>query len=205
MKYIDLSYTLDSFTPVSPYDNSPELKRVKFIKNDYYNDSRWSSTMHIGTHIDAPSHMLDINKNISDYPIDKFIGKGVLLNFEGESIISLREEDKTKIKQDSIVVVYTNMDKKINTIDYFDKSPQISEELCDYLISKQINILALDFYSPDSFPFTIHKKLLAHDILIVENLKNVDQLVNIRDFVLHLIPIKLNAEGAFVRAYAEVL
>jgi len=205
VRYIDLTHTLEPETPVSHNDNKIDFKRVKFLDKDYYNDTRIITTMHIGTHIDAPSHMLESDKYMSDYHISKFIGDGVLLDFENQKDIVLRDSDKLKIKKDFIVMIYTNMDKRIGTKEYYYDHPKVSEELCDFLIEKQIKILALDFYSPDQLPLTIHKKLLSNDILIVENLKDVNELKNISNFKVNLIPIKIKAEGAFIRAFAEVL
>lgn len=204
MKYIDLSHKLEENTPVSPNDNKIKMERVKFLANDYYNDTEITTTMHIGTHVDAPSHMLTSIKNIADYEIGKFIGKGVLLNFENQKDISLRNKDKPKIIKDSIVLIYTNMDKKIGSNEYYNDHPKITIELCDYLIEKQIKILALDFYSPDQLPLAIHKKLLSNDILIVENIKDAHLLKDISDFILYMPPIKIEAEGAFIRAFAEI-
>lgn len=204
MKYIDLTHEIHSEMSISPYDNKPIFKRVKFLKEDDYNDTRLTSTMHIGTHIDAPSHMLDSSKMISDYPITKFIGKGVLLDFSNQKQITLREEDKDRIVEDSIVLINTGMDKKIGADEYYNDHPQVSIELCKYLVEKKIKILVLDFFSPDSFPSLIHKTLLSNEILIVENVKDAHLLKSDSEFTLYMIPIKISAEGAFIRAFAEV-
>ncbi len=204
MKYIDLTHTITSNIAVSPFDKNVRMKQVKQLDIDSYNDTEITTTMHIGTHIDAPSHVMDSEVYISDYPVEKFIGKGVLLDFENQKNISLRKLDQKKIKQDSIVVIYTNMDKKIGTDEYYYDHPKLTKEFCDYLVSKQIKILALDFFSPESMPLDIHKKLLSNDILIVENLKDV-HLLKDKDFIMHVIPIKIKTEGAFIRAYAELI
>ena len=203
MKYIDLSYTVNNEIAVSKYDVKPSLTRVKFLERDYYNDTEINSTMHIGTHIDAPSHMLDSDLFVSDYDISTFIGKGVFLNYENEVDLTLREEDESKIVEGSIVMVYTNMDKVNGTKEYYETHPVISMELCECLIQKKVKVVALDFYSPDKFPFEIHKKLLSNNILIVENVKNAHLLKDIKEFTLHMIPMKIDAEGSFVRAYAS--
>ena len=198
MRFIDLSHTISNNTPVSPLDKRIDMQRVKFLNKDHYNDTKMISTMHIGTHIDAPSHMLDCETNISDYNIEKFIGKGVFLNFENEKSIELREEDKDKIVEDSIVLIHTGMDKNIGTEEYYNDHPQVSIELCKYLVEKKIKILALDFFSPDSFPSLIHKTLLSNDILIVENIKGADVLKGVSDFMLYMIPIKLILKSVVV-------
>lgn len=205
MKYIDLSYTISNDTPVSPFDKKPVLKRVKFLDDDFYNDTSITTTMHIGTHIDAPSHMTYSKKNISDYEIEKFIGPGVLLNYKGEKDIDIKEKYIELITEGSIVLIQTNMDKKIGSEDYYLNHPIITEELCELLIKKKIKILGLDFFSPDQTPSIIHKKLLGNDILIVENLKDLNLLEKYSSFTLNMIPIKMDAEGAFIRAFAEII
>lgn len=204
MRHIDLSHTLNNDTPVSPFDKKIDMKRVKFLKRDHFNDTEMISTMHIGTHIDAPSHMLDSEINVSNFDIDKFIGEGVFLDFENKKNIHLRAEDKIKIKEDSIVLIYTNMDKVIGSDKYYYDHPKVSLELCNYLVEKKVKIVALDFYSPDQSPSTIHKTLLKNDILIVENIKDAHLLKGIDDFTLYMVPIKIDAEGAMIRAFASV-
>lgn len=204
MKYIDLSYTINSETPVSPFDKKIEMKRVKFLNDDYFNDTQIISTMHIGTHIDAPSHMTDSNKNISNYEISKFIGDGVVLNCFGEKLINMKPEYHDVVTENSIILIYTGSDKIIGTDEYYFNHSIVSEELCDFLIEKKVKIVGLDFFSPDQSPSIIHKKLLQSDILIVENLKDVDLLLKYPKFTISLIPIKIDAEGAMIRAFATV-
>lgn len=204
MKYIDLSYTLSNETKSSSFDKPLKIERTKFLDIDQYNDSRLTSTMHIGTHIDAPSHMTTIEKDIDAYPIDKFIGNGVVLNFENEKCITLREEDKNCLSKDDIVVIYTGSEQLNGSEEYYHNHPQVTKEFCDFIVEKQIKILALDFFSPDSFPYLIHKTLLSNDILIVENLKNTHMLLRETKFKLYMIPLKIKTEGSFIRAFAEV-
>ena len=204
MRYIDLSHTLNNDTKVSPFDKEIVMKRVKFLEEDHFNDTEMTSTMHIGTHIDAPSHMLDSEINVSNIDINRFIGKGVFLDFKNKKNIDLREEDKLKIEENSIVMIYTNMDKVIGSEEYYFNHPKISLELCNYLVEKKVKIVALDFYSPDSLPSTIHKILLKNNILIVENIKDAHLLKGLEDFTLYMMPIKIDAEGAMIRAFASV-
>lgn len=205
MRYIDLSYTLNNQTKNSPFDNPLKIQRTKFIEIDHYNDSTLTTTMHIGTHIDAPSHMTSIEKDIDAYPIDQFIGRGVVLDFENEKTITLRDVDEKRIQKEDIVVIYTGSETMIGTDEYYYNHPKVSKEFCDFLIEKKVKILALDFFSPDSSPSLIHKSLLSNDILIVENVKNTKQLLDVKEFNLYMIPLKISAEGSFVRAFAEVV
>lgn len=204
MKYIDLTHKFDRNTPVSPFDNKPVFKQVKERENDYYSDTELTSTMHIGTHIDAPSHMVDSKKNMCHYDIEHFIGEVVVLDFEGQKEIVLRDEDKALIKENHIVLVYTGMDKIIGTDEYYYEHPQVSKEFADFLVEKKVKILGLDFYSPDSLPSLVHKTLLPNDVLIVENLTNLELLLDKEVVEGYFIPLKIDTEGSFIRAFVKV-
>jgi kynurenine formamidase len=204
MRYIDLTHRFDRNTPVSPFDEKPIFNHTKTRETDSYSDTQIITTMHIGTHIDAPSHMLESSQNIADYNINQFIGDVVILDFLGQKEIVLREEDQKKITENAIVLIYTGMDKIIGTKEYYFDHPQVSLTFAEFLVQKKVKLLGLDFFSPDGFPSLIHKKLLAHDILIVENLTNLVQLMDKKIIKGYFIPLKIDTEGSFVRAFVEV-
>ena len=57
MKYIDLSYDIKSEMPVYPGDMELNSNKEKDYDKDGYNLYSFSTSMHVGTHIDAPLHM----------------------------------------------------------------------------------------------------------------------------------------------------
>jgi kynurenine formamidase len=201
---IDLTHTLGPQTHVSKYDNKVQLKQIKFLDKDGYNDSILTTSMHIGTHIDAPSHMLDKETYIDQIPLDAFIGRGVLLDVRKLKTIAFKKEYQTIIQQGDIVIFYTGMEERLSNQKYFSDYPVIEDDMADFLIQKGIKAIALDSFSPDKHPFSIHKKLLSNKILIAENLSNVKALIPHKEFTLHLVPIKTHTEGAFIRAYAII-
>jgi len=203
MIYYDLTHTLKEDTPVSPFDDPIQFLHTKDITSDGYNDTQIRTTMHIGTHIDAPSHMLENSKYIDEFSVDTFFGEGIILNYENEKILTVKPELNKLDLKGKIILLYTKQDKIIGTNDYYKNHPIISEELCDFFIEKNIKMIGLDFFSPDHSPSLIHKKFLSHDILIVENLCNLDLLLELKQFEVILLPIKIKAEGAFIRAVAR--
>lgn len=99
--------------------------------------------MHAGTHIDAPKHILQTDKYISDYPIERFVGNAILLDVRGESIIEVKDEYYRSIKENDIVLLFTGHDKIYGTENYYTDHPVVSEELADLLVKKKIKILGL--------------------------------------------------------------
>lgn len=204
MKIIDLTHQIDQNLSHSPFDEALLLKTVKTIKADGYGDSALKTTMHIGTHIDAPSHMLESGKMISDYSLEHFIGEGVLIDVQNTSIIELTKQVINRINKKSLVIFYSGVSNQIDDASYYENHPVLSDELVAFLIKQEVKCILLDFFSPDKPPFNQHKKLLANDVLIVENISNAKELLDVPAFEINVIPLKIKAEGAFVRAFARI-
>ncbi len=58
MKLIDLSVLLNEKAPVYPGDPKTVIKQAGALDKDGANDNYVSVGTHVGTHIDAPFHML---------------------------------------------------------------------------------------------------------------------------------------------------
>ena len=58
MKYIDLTHTFNQNMPVYPGDTPPEFSQTDFFDQQGYNCFQIKTGMHVGTHMDAPLHML---------------------------------------------------------------------------------------------------------------------------------------------------
>ncbi len=203
-EYIDLSHIINEDTAVYPGDDKIKLYQNKFINKHKYNDSKLETGMHVGTHIDAPSHLTNNNIYISDYPIDKFIGDGVLLDVRNENIIRMKDKYLEAVKDGDIVLLYTGFSKDFGSENYFENHPIIEKQLAEFFISKNIKMIGLDFPSPDNYPFEIHTMLLSNNILILENLVNLENLSEIDVFEIMAFPLKIKAEGSPIRVVAKI-
>ena len=76
---IDLTMPIDERTPSFPGEVSQKIEQVATIENNGWNVKRLCINSHFSTHIDAPVHMIEGGKSLSDYPMDKFIGEAVVL------------------------------------------------------------------------------------------------------------------------------
>jgi kynurenine formamidase len=204
MKIIDLTHQVSQDLSHSPFDEALVMKTVKTVKEDGYGDTLLKTTMHLGTHIDAPSHMLENGKMISDFSLEHFIGEGVLIDVQNSLVIEVTDAMKERIKPESMVLFYSGMAHYFNDEAYYEHHPVLSDELVAFLIQQKVKCILLDFYSPDKSPFELHKQLLANDVLIVENITNAQELLGVPSFEINVIPLKIKAEGAFVRAFARI-
>ena len=202
MKYIDLSYDIKNEMPVYPGDMELNLSKEKDYDKDEFNLYTVSTSMHVGTHIDASLHMGKNKKFISEYSIDKFIGNAVLLDVRGEKVIGIKDDYYRDIKENDIVLLFTGWDSFYGKKEYYTNHPVISEELAELLIKKKIKMLGMDMPSPDNGEFEIHKKLFENEIFILENLTNLNKLLYNEEIQIFAQPLKIQGEASLVRAIA---
>jgi len=203
MKFIDLSHTISSELPVFPGDLPVKLKRDKEISKDGYTNFRLCTEMHVGTHVDGPMHLTSDVRYISDIDLERFSGEGVIFDVRGIEKIALTHIVPDKIRQNQIVIFYSGFDKKFGEEDYYHNYPVLEEGLINFLVEQKIKMIGIDWFSPDKEPYPMHSILLKHDILILENLKNLEQLIN-KDFEIFAFPLKIKADSSIVRAVAGI-
>ena len=193
MKVIDLTMTIDERTPVFPGSKKQEIVQSATIDEDGWNEKRLEFISHFSTHIDAPFHMIDTGKKLTDYKIETFIGDAIVIDVAGQGEIHANLD---AVKEGDIVFFYTGHTEKAYSQEFFQNNPVISRETAEKLIAKKIRIVGLDSLTPDNEPYDIHKMLFRHGILIVENLVNLDKLKGKR-FKCYIMPLKIkDADGA---------
>ncbi|OGE88383.1 MAG: hypothetical protein A3J07_01140 [Candidatus Doudnabacteria bacterium RIFCSPLOWO2_02_FULL_49_13] len=197
--YIDLTQTFGPVMPVYPGDPAPELKQITTIEKDGFTDHQLNTAMHVGTHMDAPWHMIAGGKRISEISPEKFFGRGILIDVRGRDQIG--PELLAGAQAGDMVLVLTGFGAKFHKADYYDTYPELTVEFAQKAAELQVNLIGLDTPSPDRTPFAVHKILLGAGILIVENLTNLEQLLN-QKFEVVALPAKLETDAAPTRVIA---
>lgn len=203
---IDLSRRIEEGMPVFP--GLTEVKMSNLIDHDqvgWHVDVIEINT-HTGTHIDAPYHHLKNGKKLHDYPLEKFIGNGVLIDIPGlsdDEEIMKRHLEHADLKEGDFAILKTGWEKYYGTERYFHH-PHLSVEAIEYLVEKKVSIVGIDCFSPDSTSKgndDAHTGLLSHDILNVENLANLDQIDPEKEYTYYFLPLPTaSGDGAPVRA-----
>lgn len=188
MRIIDLTQAFTDNMPVYPGDPPNSLKQVANIGKEGFTDHELKTVMHVGTHMDAPLHMIPNGKKMDEISPEKCFGKGVLIDAVGK--------DK---------LVYTGFGDKYRDKSYFEGYPTITEDFALKMVELKVKIVGMDILGPDQPPFPTHKILLGNEVLIIENLTNLDQLVGVKDFEIIALPAKFHADAAPVRVIARIL
>ena len=213
VKPIDLSLTISESIPSFPGSPKPQFIHWSNIKDDGYNLELLFLSSHTGTHLDAPYHFVKNGLKISQIPLDRLIGKAILIKLKKSKNtpitkldIELFEKKNGKIPNHSSIFFFTTWQKNLKKNNYFTNNPGLSQSAVSYLVSKKINLVGIDSPSIDlgtDKTFTAHKIFAKNNILIVENLSNLEKIPN-SEFNFTILPLKLkDATGSPVRAIAS--
>jgi arylformamidase len=230
MKVIDLSHTIHDEIQIFPGDPQPSIKRGLTHEKDYCHVDVLTLGSHTGTHIDAPYHFLKRGKKIDEFPVQRFVGDGVLIGVSGKSDRDLIETGdiepyEKEIAEGDFVIFKTGRDKYFGTPRYY-LHPYLSVEGARLLVKMNVSLVGIDamnidptyYQSTDSdlavkelpdeeaYGYPVHDILLGNDIFIVENLCNLDKIRAAKG-VYSFLPLKLkDSDGSPIRAvYIQTL
>ena len=108
-KVIDLTQLINSSMTVYPGTVPTAIEKYNTIEKDGFAELKLTFCTHIGTHIDAPCHILENMKSLDQFPVDKFIGKAILIPCMHEKEISLEylKPFKEKISKSEFILIFT--------------------------------------------------------------------------------------------------
>jgi kynurenine formamidase len=210
----DLSHTINSSTRVYPGDPRPRLERHSSIAKDDFNLLSVQIGSQTGTHVDAPYHFDEQTEKLHEIPIERFLGRGVILNASGlapRTNIEWKkiESDAKGIREGDIALIHTGWSKYFGTEKYFEH-PYLSTEACQKLLEAGVLVFGIDAINIDETPddehpgvgFPVHHLIAKRGGIICENLTNFDS-INFNNPLIALFPTKFDdADGAPVRAVA---
>lgn len=208
MKLIDLSHTLSSDTKPYPGSAPPQIKQTALIEKNGYREKMLGLSSHLGTHMDAPAHMLSSGQTLDNFSVEKFYGRAFVIdakqNIAAGIPVSVLEQ-LPENEQLDFILFYTGWSGKWGSAEYFLSFPFLSQELAKRLSEMNLKGVGLDAPSVDardSNTFPAHHLLMGKNMLIIENLCHLEKLIN-RSFTLAAFPLKINnADGSPVRAVA---
>ncbi len=213
VKPIDLTLTISESIPSFPGSPKPQFISWSNLKEDGYNLELLFLSSHTGTHLDAPYHFVKNGLKINQIPLDRLIGKAILIKIKKtknnaitKSDIILFERKNGKIPNKSSIFFFTGWQKNLQKKNYFTENPGLDISAAKYIASKKINLVGIDSPSIDlgnDESFNVHHIFSKNNILIVENLTNLKKISS-KEFNFTILPLKLkDATGSPVRAIAS--
>ncbi len=181
---VDLTLPLYADVPVRPGDPGVVMDELCDIATEGYRLTHLSMGTHTGTHIDAPSHIIDAGDTLNNISFDVLVGPCCLVNVAGEPGSSIVLEDiiihEDAIRSAGRVVLKSGWAKRWGTQEYYRNSPSITIEAARWLAGKDVDVKLIGFDMPTPSvrqETDIHQVILEAGIPIVEclNLENLIQ------------------------------
>ncbi len=209
MKVIDLTHPMHNGMPIYPGTKEPEFKTISTIEKNGYAEKRISFSSHLGTHIDAPGHIVDGGETLDKFNADKYFGTAckIIIDPAADKKITFEylKKHEELISGADFVLFNTGWNKHWGKEEYFGEFPTLTADAAEWLCSFPIKGIGYDVISADpccSENLPIHKILLSHKKTIIENLNNLDRLP-VNNFYFSCLPLKIEgADGSPVRAAA---
>lgn len=194
-KIIDLSLEI-----VPPGSEDRPFKVEKSTLADKTYSHKVATHSHVGTHVEASSHFYDDGKDIPDYPLEAFMGRGILLEAApGPVTREYIESAIGEIIRPGDIVISRN-----KTMDP-GKPSYITPESARWLVEKGIKMYGIDSCSVLGKDIAdtreVHDVLMSHDVTIVEFLHNLE-LIGRREFYFMALPYRVKMDSSWARAVA---
>ncbi len=232
-RYIDLSWPISNGMPVYPGDSAVQLIDMNVGKKDVvYEQYVLNMSLHAGTHIDGPAHVrADSKKNmttrvtyISDISLDRCAGNGCILDVHDMHSIGYDPMYESMVHENDVVLLYTGYAAQYGSAEYYAKHPVITKQLAQFFVDKKVRCVGIDAPSVEKvfdsdviaknfdtisaakieILSDIHTLLLASNILILENLRNLDKLIDVMQCEVFFFPLKIAADSSPVRVVARI-
>ncbi|HCA79269.1 MAG TPA: cyclase [Bacteroidetes bacterium] len=220
-KIIDLTYAFDSTTVYWPTEKGFVFEKGQegFTPGGwYYTANRFWTPEHGGTHIDAPIHFFKDRAYLDQLPLEKLIGKGVVIDVSAQCRenpdYQVSTEDLTAWESahgeklnDVIILLRTGFGKfwpdRVKYMGTNERGPDAVAKLhfpglhpdaAKWIVeNRSVKAIGLDTPSIDygqSKDFRTHVTLYEKSVPAMENVANLDQLPD-KAFTVIALPIKI--------------
>ena len=209
MKIYDLTRLITNDILVWPGTPQPVIGEGSTLERDGFRETRLDIFSHVGTHMDAPAHMLDGAATLDELPVNTFWGTAWVLDaskYEAGSKIPPEALDSFPEGAD-FLLVSTGWELYWNKPEYFGAFPHLAPETVRRALELGVRGIGVDTMGIDPMTdssYTNHFIMFRAGRVIIENLCN---LAPIRGETVKFaaLPLKFeNSDGAPVRAVAEV-
>ncbi len=107
------------------------------------------TNFHTGTHICAPFYMNCYGDDLENLPMDHYFGNGCVLDLRNKKNFDKITAEDLKaagnIKDGDMVCINTGWHHKYSdSMEYFGEAPGLTEDAAEYLISKNVKLVAID-------------------------------------------------------------
>lgn len=210
-RLIDLSYPFHEGMPVYPGDEPVSIHRKTSVAADGYASSAIRFSTHVGTHVDAPAHMLPHGEGIGSMDLARFFASACILDCttcSGRIDVAHIEPYMERISTAAILILKTGWDSRWGNPSYFRGYPVLDREAATLLAQSRLSAVGIDapsFDAAENDAFPVHHTLLTAGKILIENLTGLRNLPD-EGFLLCAFPLSFgkDMDGSPVRAVAWI-
>ena len=202
---IDISYTVvPGEDPNRPFAIHKALLQDKTFRYEIL-----KTHSHVGTHVEVGAHFYEGGKSITDYPLERFFGPGILLSVKDMVVTSKTCENSlgSRIQEGDIVVIRNDTGIKLTKKELYlereERLPKLTPSAAKWLVKYKPKLIVLDFirFGEDiDGTRQFHDILMSQDVNFVEFVDNLDKITQERFYVMAL-PYKVKGlDSSFCRA-----
>ncbi|MDP9364920.1 MAG: cyclase family protein [Chloroflexota bacterium] len=178
--------------------------------------SYFATAIHVGTHLDAPRHIIPGERVMEDLRLDRFVTRAYVVDLDGfPANAAVRrahlEGPASELESGDALLLHTGWgERHWGTEAYWADSPYLADDAAEWFVERRLNLVGYDFFQElegkkpqiDPRNFTTHQIMLRHDVLNLEHLANLRPIAAKWVWLLCL-PLRIaGAEGAATRAIA---
>ncbi|MFE2046526.1 cyclase family protein [Streptomyces sp. NPDC059477] len=202
----DLTHPLEDRTEAYPGDPGLTMETVHQHSERGYWVTLVKTGSHVGTHVDAPFHVLAEGRTVDELDLDHLVGPATVVavpHAVADGSIRLADVERA-ITPGARILVRTGWASRFGTSAYHGGFPQLDEPLAEALAEAGVKMIGLEqpsVHRDHATGLRIHQRLLGAECYIVEGL----DLSRVPPGPVHVtcLPLKLaGVDGAPVRAIA---
>jgi kynurenine formamidase len=182
------------------------LSPARSLQRDGYRVSHLHLGSHSGTHVDAPSHVVEDGVGVDELPMHLLVGPAVLVDLRDLGPRKPVEWERLAgyARPGRMLVLHTGWDRFWGSVAY-EEHPYLDAEAASGLVSAGVRTVGIDALSIDQTggeALPAHEALLHSGAVVVENLTNL-AAVDHPEPVLCVLPLPLRGgDGSPVRGVA---
>ena len=207
MKIYDISLTLSPSTVRWVTSQPLELiERKRMRRGDANNSSSIHTSVHAGTHVDAPFHFVPEGRTIESLPLDLFIGPARVCALDVENQITAADVRRLDLAGEARVLFKTRNSGLLQKPSYDPTFVSFSVDAADALAQLGVQLVGLDYLSVARADeqVSVHRAFLDRGVVLLEG-ADLSQVAAGR-YELICLPVKLaGSDGAPCRAVLREL
>ncbi len=213
MKTWDLTHLIQEEMTVYPGTPPPLIRPACSVEEAGYKETLLTLFSHTGTHMDAPAHIFPRGVGLDQLPAEQFWGTAAVVDCRplapgGKIGLDCLKGGRVRYERAEFLLFLTGWDRYWGQDAYFHNYPVPDREMIRFILETGKKGVGMDTISIDSVEdkaLTNHHHILGKNLIIVENLKGLENLPGAGEIHFFALPMKyIGADGAPVRALAIV-